>query len=172
MTTIYIGADNSVVLDALTDATTGLFVNSATVTFTLYRQIARDGITTAASTTLSCASAPFVAGDAARNIVVIGADTNGGDLRTTIATFTSTSAVVLSTAAVRSLTNCEVRLSVTDATAISMAYVTASNGQYRGTLDEGVKLANGDQYWLEVSADAGSDIKDFRVVPVRAWYRV
>lgn len=171
MTSVYIGADNSIVLDELTDSTTGLFANSATVTFTLYRLLARDGATTAASTTLSSAAAPFVSGDASRSIIVLGADTNGGDLRTTISTYTSTSAVVLAGAAAATLTNCEVRISVTDATAVSMAYVTASDGKYRGTLDEGVKLANGQQYWIEVSADAGSDVKDFRVLEVTAEYR-
>src|SRR3990167_7434846 len=131
---IDIGADNSVVMDKLKNSSTDAFVNSgATVTFTLYRVLCKDAVTTAAGTTLSSVGAPFVAGDAARKVVVLGADTNGGDLRTTIASYTSTSAVVLTAAAVVATTNTEVRISVTNATTVTMSYVTDSSGKYRGT---------------------------------------
>ncbi len=169
---IYIGADNSVVLDELQNSSTEAYVNSgATITFTLYRLLCRDGVTTASSTTLSAVSAPFVAGDASRSIVVLGAGTNGADLRTTISTYTSTSAVVLGTAASVAVTNAEVRLSVTSATAVSMSYVSGSNGKYRGTLDDSVTLTAGETYWIEISADAGSDVIDFRSFDVTAKYR-
>jgi hypothetical protein len=169
--TIYIGADNSVILDELTNTSTDTFVSSATVTFTLYRIVCKDAVTTASSTTLSAASAPFVAGDASRSVVVLGAGANGADLRTTIASYTSAGAVVLTTAPSKTRTHAEVRISVTNATAVAMSYVAASDGKFRGTLDDDVELVNGDTYWIEISADAGSDVKDFRSFDVIAKYR-
>jgi len=168
---IYIGIDNDVILDELKNSRTDAFANSATVTFTLYRLLCKDAVTTALSTTIVSAGEPFVSGDAARSVVVLGAAANGGDLRTTIATYTDTGHVILTAAPSATTTNTEVRISVTDATAITMSYVAASDGQYRGTIDEGVVLQNGATYWIEISADAGSDVKDFRSFDVVAQYR-
>lgn len=170
---IYIGVDNDVILDELKNSRTDAFVNTgATVTFTLYRLLCKDAVAAAAAlTTLTSVGAPFVSGDAARSVVVLGAAANGGDLRTTIATYTSSTAVVLTAGASVPITNAEVRISVTDATAVSMSYVTSSDGKYRGLIDEGVVLQNGATYWIEISADAGSDVKDFRSFDVIAKYR-
>lgn len=170
--TIYIGSDNDVILDELKNSRTDTFVNSgATVTFTLYRLLCKDGVTTASDATMTAASAPFVSGDAARSVVVLGASTNGSDLRTTIASYTSTSSVELTASPSVTTTNTEVRISVTNATTVTMSYVTDSNGKYRGVIDEGVELVNGAMYWIEISADAGSDVKDFRSFDVIARYR-
>lgn len=172
---IYIGADNDVILDELTNSRTDAFVSGAisgaTVTFTLYRILCKDAVTTASSTTLSAASAPFVAGDAGRSVVVIGAGSNRSDLRTTISSYTSASGVVLASAPSVTTTHTEVRMSVTGATDVSMSYVAASDGKYRGVIDDDVVLVDGATYWIEVSADAGSDVKDFRSFDVVAKYR-
>lgn len=170
--TLYIGSDNDVILDELKNSRTGNYVNSgATVTFTLYRLLCKDGVTTASDATLTAASAPLVSGDSGRSVVVLGAGTNGADLRTTIASYTSTSSVELTAAPSVTTTNTEVRISVTNATAVTMSYVADSNGKYRGVIDEGVELVNGAMYWIEISADAGSDVKDFRSFDVIARYR-
>jgi len=171
MTKLYIGSDNSVILDELKDTSTDLFLNSATVTFTLYRLQARDAVSVAASTTLNVASGPFVAGDVARSIVLLGAGADGSDLRTTISSYSSSTAVVLSASPSKSVTNGELRISVTNATAVSMSYVTDSSGKYRGTIDDDVALKDGDTYWVEVSADAGSDRKSLWVLEILAGYR-
>jgi len=170
--TLYIGADNSVVLDGLQNTSTELYVNSgATLTFTLYRIVCRDLVTTAASTTVTSVGAPFVAGDASRSVVVLGVGSNGSDLRTTISSYTDTSTVVLASAPSLTSTYTELQMSVTSATAVSMSYVTSSNGKYRGTLDDSVALKDGELYWVEISIDAGSDVIDFRRFDARARYR-
>jgi hypothetical protein len=169
--TLYISADNSVILESLYDTATEGYSSSATVTLTLYRLLCTDGSTTASDATLTVGSAPFVAGDAARSVVVLGAGANGADLRTTIATYTAAGLVELTTSPSITLTNTQVRISVTNATAVTMSYVTASDGKYRGTIDDDVVLQNGATYWIEVSADAGSDKKDFRVIEAIARYR-
>lgn len=169
---LYIGSDNDVILDELKNSRTDTYVNSgATVTFTLYRVICKDAVTAASDATVTAASAPFVSGDAARKVVVLGAGANGADLRTTIASYTSTSEVELTTAPSVAIAKAEVRISVADATTVTMSYVTDSNGKYRGTIDDDVVLQDGALYWVEISADAGSDVKDFRSFDVIAKYR-
>lgn len=64
-----------------------------------------DGDITASTTTLQAlSSAPFAAGDVGKFIVVAGAGTNGADLETTIASFTSTTEVELTDAASTTVT--------------------------------------------------------------------
>lgn len=171
-TFIYIGSDNSVVLDGLEDATTGTYINAgATVTFTLYRLLDATGTTTAESATITLSEAAVVAGDVNRKIVVTGAGDNGSDLRTTIATVVSATEATLASAASVAVADAAIRLSITGATAIDMAYVAASNGKYRGTLDDAVALRENEQYWLEVSADGGSGRKALWQLDVDAAYR-
>lgn len=168
---LYIGSDNEVAI-VLQRSRTGAYVNSgATVTFTLYRSLCKDAVTIASDATVTAASAPFVAGDAARSVVVLGAGANGADLRTTIASYTSTSSVELTVAPSVGISNAEVRISVADATTVTMSYVTDTNGEYSGIIDDDVVLQDGAMYWVEISADAGSDVKDFRSFDVIAKYR-
>lgn len=170
---LFIGPDNSVIYDELKDAITDAYINTGvTMTFTVFRPVCEDGIM-AATTTLTSASNPFVVGDVGRSIVVVGAGQNGSDLRTTIAAFVSAGQVTLSTAASVAVSGAQVRMSITDATAVSMTYVTSSDGKYVGTIDEEVSilLKNEECYWVEVTVDAGSDRKDFRVLKETASYR-
>lgn len=60
-------------------------------------------------TTLVIDDADFVSGDAGENIVVEGADTDGGDLATTIATFTNSTTVELTDPAVTTVAGAVVR---------------------------------------------------------------
>lgn len=60
---------------------------------------------------------------------------------------------------------------VSGASAISMPYVSGSNGDYRGILDDAVVLTNGSVYYLVVKVDAGSGKKDKRVIPYTARLR-
>lgn len=46
----------------------------------------------------------------------------------------------------------------------TMSYVSSSNGNYRGTLEDGASLVAGTMYVVEITADAGSDL-------IRKWYR-
>ncbi len=39
----------------------------------------------------------------------------------------------------------------------TMTYVSSSNGVYRGTLEDGLSLTEGQSYTAEITADAGSD---------------
>lgn len=169
--TLYIGADNSVIYDELKDASTEAVINNATVTFTLYRQVALDAVMTASSAVLTSATGPFVVGDVGRSVVVRGAGTNRSDLRTTIAGFTSATSITLTAAASTTVSNAHARMSITNATAVSMSYVTGTDGQYLGTIDEEVVMEDGATHWVEISVDAGSDRKDFRVLKDEARYR-
>jgi len=40
---------------------------------------------------------------------------------------------------------------------LTLAFVSSSNGVYRGTLEDGLSLAEGEVYTAEITADAGSD---------------
>jgi len=172
MTPLYIGSDNSVILDLLTDSFTGQYINSGvTMTFTTYRIIAADAIMTSGSAALSSATASFVAGDVGRAVIVVGAGVDGADLRTTISAYTSATQVTLGTAASQTVSRATLAKSLSDAKDVAMSYVASSNGKYRGILDEGVALADGQYYVLEVTIDAGSDRKDFRRLVLGAKYR-
>lgn len=59
---------------------------------------------------------------------------------------------------------------VTGAENISMSYVSSSNGQYRGTLQDTVTLTNGGTYYLEVTA-TGAGFKGFWRFECLARYR-
>lgn len=54
---------------------------------------------------------------------------------------------------------------------IALSYVAASNGNYRGTLEDGLVLTDGTFYVIEVSADAGSDLIALWHKQVPAQYR-
>ena len=41
---------------------------------------------------------------------------------------------------------------------LTLDYVSASNGNYQGLLEDGRVLTYGEIYWIEVRADAGSDL--------------
>jgi hypothetical protein len=171
-TPIYINADNDVILDELKDSAAGTFINSGvTCTFTLYREISVDGAMTAASAVLTSTSGPFAAGDVGKAIVVRGAGVNASDLRTTIQAFTSATQVTLAANASLTVSSAVVRMSLASAKDIPMSYVVASNGKYRGTLDDAVAIAESVLYVLEVTIDAGSGRKDFRQIKVPAKYR-
>lgn len=71
--------------------------------------VASTGAITATDNTLIIDDADFIAGDALKNIVVEGADTDGGDLATTIASFTNATTVELTDAAVTTVTGAVVR---------------------------------------------------------------
>ena len=40
---------------------------------------------------------------------------------------------------------------------LTMTFVSSSNGTYRGTLEDGLSLTEGESYTAEITADAGSD---------------
>jgi hypothetical protein len=81
--------------------------------------VVHDGAITALGTTLTCAtSAPFHAGMVGDAIVVAGAGVAGGDLTTTIASFTDSGHVELTDAAVTTVTGADVTITV-DATSLS-----------------------------------------------------
>lgn len=44
---------------------------------------------------------------------------------------------------------------------MTLAYVASSNGDYRGTLEDGLTLLPNKQYVVEVTADAGNDLIGF-----------
>ena len=51
---------------------------------------------------------------------------------------------------------------------LTMTYVAASNGDYRGNIADTVSLTAGKQYHLEVSADGGTDLQGKWVGPIIA----
>jgi len=166
-----IGSDNSIILDLLSDSITGEYENTGvTMTFTMMRRVARNGSMSAGSASLT-ASGNFVVGDVGKSIMVPGAGAGGSDLRTTIAAFVSATNVTLTDAATLSVSRAAIEVSITGAEAIAMTYVAESDGKYMGTLDEGVKLKNGEPLWLEITTDAGDDKKDFRRLEGIAKYR-
>lgn len=172
MATIYIGADNSVILDGLQDSTDSSYINTgATLTFTVYRQRSQDAAMTAASTTLTSQVAAFVAGDVGKSVVVAGAGVDGADLRATISSVTSATQVVLSTAASTTVAGTQLLTSLAGAAVISMSYVASSNGKYRGTIVDTVAFHPGQTYWIEISIDGGSSRTDFRRISAVAQYR-
>lgn len=150
---IAIGYDEK---DPLTRASDGEFVNDATITMTLYKSIASDGAMTASDATLTCASAPFVAGDSGRSIIVHRAGTGGTDLRTTIASVTSTSVVELSDTPSVTVSGATVEMSLANAAGVSVSKVSGLDGQYQGTLESTVPIVAGAQYWLELTATSGA----------------
>lgn len=169
MLPLYINADNSVSFNGLESA--GVFINNATLTFTVYRHMAGDGAMTLGSATLNASEATFVAGDVGRSIVVRGAGVNGADLRTTIATYVSATQVTLATTASSTVTGAYVRMSLPNAVSVSMPNVAASDGDYEGVCDDSVPLRRKTKYWVEIAIDAGSGKKDFRVLEAIAEYR-
>lgn len=53
---------------------------------------------------------------------------------------------------------------------VTLNYVAASDGIYRGTIDKNIALTAGLSYWLEITA-AGGTLDDFRRLPMVAAYR-
>lgn len=53
----------------------------------------------------------------------------------------------------------------------TLTYVTASNGRYRGTIEEDAAITSGTEYVLVVSATASSDRKGSWSVPLKAMTR-
>jgi hypothetical protein len=53
----------------------------------------------------------------------------------------------------------------------TLAYVDDSNGNYRGNLEDGLELVQGRVYWVEITANAGSDIIAFWRFRLAAMYR-
>jgi hypothetical protein len=90
-----------------------------------------DGATTAASTTLTSATANFVAGDVGKRIRVYGAGTSGAVLDTTIASVTSSTAAVLNAAAVPTATGLYVAIGSRD-TDITVIGGTWDRGNNQG----------------------------------------
>ena len=156
--TLHVDEDNVLEWDEVALGTTGAFANTATITATLLKRIATNGVMSAGDATLTCASAPFAAGDVGRTITVKGAGTDGEMLRTTIASVTSASEVELSTAAVKAVTAAHIERSLDNAKDISMAYVASSDGRYQGMLPNTVPLVHGQKYVLELTgAQSGAD---------------
>lgn len=56
-------------------------------------------------------------------------------------------------------------------TAITFNYISASNGNYEGTIEDGVALSANTRYTLTVTADAGSDKIGKWVIPLIARVR-
>ena len=44
---------------------------------------------------------------------------------------------------------------------VTLAYVTSSDGNYRGVLEDGLELIAGKRYSIEIRIDAGSDVIGF-----------
>lgn len=170
MEKLYIGADNSIILDGLRDSATHAYIADATIRFTLFRQWIEDGTMSAGSAVLTSEAGEFVAGDASKSIIVPGAGAQRSDLRTTISSRDSSTQLTLATAATYAVTYSRVFVSVPAAKDVLMPYVGA-NGKYRGTLDSAVALSDGELYRLSVSIDAGSDREDFRELILSATYR-
>lgn len=171
MNPFYIDADNDVIIENLRNRRTGEYLNGATLTFSLFRTISEDAAMTAGSAVLTSDSADFTDDDVGKQVVIRRAGAHNKDLRTTIVSRTSGTQVVLSTAASKTVTDAVLRMSLPSAANVSMDYVSGSNGKYQGTLDEGVALNDGDEYFLGVTVDAGSDRKDFRWLRVPAKFR-
>lgn len=168
---IFIRADNTVQISELKDAVLDTFINNATVTFTVYRQMAVDAVTLAADATLTSATAAFVSGDASRKIIVAGAGVDGSDLYTTILSFTSATEIELAVNATKAVTDGVIWVSVDNALTITMGYVAASDGKYRGTIEDGVPLVDRGSYLVVISIDGGSDLLGHRVIDATAVYR-
>lgn len=54
---------------------------------------------------------------------------------------------------------------------ITLTYVTGSNGNYRGTIEDAVVLESGKSYMLEITADGGGDLIGFWRKELIAQYR-
>ena len=59
---------------------------------------------------------------------------------------------------------------VSGASAVSMTYVTGSQGCYRGVLEDGVSLTENSTYYLEITATGSSDRIGFRRIEYTARY--
>jgi hypothetical protein len=53
---------------------------------------------------------------------------------------------------------------------VTLAYVAASDGIYRGTIDKNIAITAGISYWLEITAVSGS-LNDFRRLALVGAYR-
>jgi len=167
---LYVNADNQVIYDELADSDTDEFINDATLTFTVLRKVATDGVMTAASTTLTSLIAPFVAGDVGKAILVRGAGEQREDLRTTIATYVDADEVTLTVAASTTVSAAIVEVSIPNAKDVVMDYELSSDGRYVGILEDTAPLRAGETYRIEVSITAAGT-QDFRRVEVLAEYR-
>lgn len=59
---------------------------------------------------------------------------------------------------------------VSGASAVSMTYVSGTNGVYEGVLEDGVSLTDGSTYYLEVTATCSNDRIGFRRITYVAKY--
>lgn len=57
---------------------------------------------------------------------------------------------------------------VTNADSITLAYVAASNGDWRGTLRDDAALKSGADYIAEITADGGAGLRAFWRLPFKA----
>jgi len=55
--------------------------------------------------------------------------------------------------------------------AITLSYVAASDGKYRGTLEEDAAVVSTQDYELHIDVDGGSDLKAHWEIPVKALKR-
>src|SRR5574342_283951 len=55
--------------------------------------------------------------------------------------------------------------------ALTLAYVSPSNGRYRATIEEDLAVVEGTAYVFHIDADAGSDLKAHWEIPVTAIVR-
>ena len=168
---LYIGVDNTVVLENVRSSRTHAYINDATIRLTLYRLIAEDGVTVAASTTMTSATAGFVSGDVGKSIIIPAAGAQRSDLKTTIATYVSATEVTLTDAPTFAVTYAQLHLSVPGATSVLMTYLADTNGKYTGTIASTVALSKGELYCLAVTIDGGSDREDYRQINIGATYR-
>jgi hypothetical protein len=143
-----VGSHSLVKLDSLQDDNDA-YLNSATLTFSIYRVLAGQCSIAAGDATLTIDEAEFVAADVGKAIIVPGAAEDGGDLRTTIATFTNGTEVELTVGADLAVSDVQVEVSL--AVDVTMSYVAASNGNYKGTYNDttGKNLHNGRRYIVE-----------------------
>ncbi len=93
----------------------------------------RDAAMTASTDVLTSASAPFASGDVGKSIVVAGAGASGAKLRTTIASFVSSTEVTLSSAAAGTVTAAGTVFG-TDCSAAFQAALDAIRDALGGTL--------------------------------------
>jgi hypothetical protein len=102
---LVIGSNTSLVIEpnVTLRRKVGVFGNLIVNASLLTQRSAENAVLTAASTTMTSATAAFTAGDVGKNITVTGAGVGGGHLATTIAGYTNATTVTLAVAATTSI---------------------------------------------------------------------
>ena len=167
MTQFYKNSDTLVLCSSLQDQTDDNYITNATVTCTLYEYTTRKTLDKGPAVDkggglvgLPCSAHGRSSGD----YVLIGSSINYDAEYQLDATTSANELVVTASYVAETFNGREtVQKAVTNARNISLSYIAASDGNYRGTIPDTVKLIEEDEYDLITTAtDSNSNVLNDR----------